>query len=571
MTPPRSIVLVGFMGTGKSAIARELATLLGRECVDLDAVIAEEAGRSIAAVFADEGEAGFRARERAAVARVASRPGLVIAAGGGAVIDPQNRAALMADAEVVLLTASPDVLAERLAADRAARPLLAGDDDLRARIAQLLAERAPHYAGFSRTLDTGGQTPASAAAALAARLDLPHATLEIPVPGPEGLPALAARGVTTSAVVSGRGAACNLGRHLRDRGIDGRVVLAMPAVVREHHGARLQASLEAAGLAHDVLTIRDGDREKTLDQVGEILARLADLGCDRGTCLVAAGGGVTGDLVGLAAALYMRGLGLVMVPTTLLAQVDAHLGGKTGVNGAGAKNLAGAFWPPLLVVSDPCLLATLPDRELAGGYAEVVKTALIGDPGLLDRLEERLVSDEAPSRAGTPGGEAADARGACADPRRDPALLEACATACAAVKGGVVGRDPWELGERRVLNLGHTLGHALEAQSAFGLSHGEAVAIGLVAALRLAVTRGMVPVGLLDRTRRLLAACGLPTVPPAFDPDDLRARLRLDKKRVAGRLRFVLPRAAGEVVVVDDVTEDEALAALAEERTCASS
>ncbi len=548
MSAPRNVVLAGFMGTGKSAVARELAALLGRPCVDLDAEIVAAAGCSIADIFGREGEAGFRAREREAVREASARRGAVIATGGGTILDADNRAALCHDADTVLLTARADVLAARLGPDRASRPLLAGTDDLPTRIASLLGARASRYAGCDQTLDTSDLDPAAAAARLAARLDPPHATIEIPVPGAAGLPALAARGLATSRVISGRGAACQLGRHLRERGIGGRVVLVMPEVVRAHHHGRLAASLAAAGLRHDTVIIRDGDREKTLGQIGELLERLAALGCDRDTCVVAAGGGVTGDLAGFASAIYMRGVSLAMVPTTLLAQVDAHIGGKTGVNGAGAKNLAGSFWPPLLVVSDPVLLATLPDRELAGGYAEVIKTALIGDAALLERLEAAL-----------PGA------------RRDPQLLEACATACAAVKGGVVGRDPWELGERRLLNLGHTLGHALEAESAFGLSHGEAVSLGLVAALRLAVARGIASAELLHRTRRLLRACGLPTTPPAADPEALRARLRLDKKRTAGRLRFILPRAPGDCVVVDDVTEDQALAALEEERTCASS
>jgi 3-dehydroquinate synthase len=390
---------------------------------------------------------------------------------------------------------------------------------------------------------------------LAVRLAVPFTELDIPVPGAEGLPVLAARRLTGSHVVTGRGTACRLGPELRKRGVTGRVVLIMPEVVRDHYLPRLTASLDAVGLPWGLLGIRDGDHEKTFAQVEDLVDALASLSSDRGTCVIAVGGGVTGDLVGFASAVYMRGTALAMVPTTLLAQVDAHIGGKTGVNGRRVKNLAGAFHPPILVVADPCLLATLPDRELAGGLAEVVKTALIGDPALFDRLEAALVDP-------TAGG---------GDPRRDPELLEACVAACAAVKGGVVARDPWELGERRLLNLGHTLGHALEAQSDYGLSHGEAVSIGLVAALQVAVARGAAPRELLDRTRRLLRACGLPTTPPEYDADDLVSRLQLDKKRRDGRQFFVLPRAAGRVVVVDDVDDDEALEALAREQACASS
>jgi 3-dehydroquinate synthase len=261
-----------------------------------------------------------------------------------------------------------------------------------------------------------------------------------------------------------------------------------------------------------------------------------------------------------------------MLPTTLLAQVDAAIGGKTGVNGRLAKNLAGAFHPPLLVLSDPCLLASLPERELAGGYAEVVKTAMIGDRDLFARLERELVMRGTP--AGRQSGSAsgpAPAPGGTADPRRDPELLQACVAGCMRVKGGLVGRDPWDLGDRQLLNLGHTLGHALEAESGFGLSHGEAVSLGLLAAIRLAIGRGLAGGELLGRTRRLLSACGLPIRAPAYEPEELRARLGLDKKRTAGRLRFILPAGIGRVAAVDDVGEDEALASLQEVSRCASS
>jgi len=550
----RNLVLVGFMGTGKTVVGRELATLLGRPFVDLDDRIAARAGCAIPDLFDAEGEAGFRARERAAVAELAGDRGLVIATGGGVLLDPRNRELLAAGGELVLLTADPAVLAARLAADRD-RPLLRAAGDLRARIDVLLAARRPVYADCPHVLDTSELSPLEAAVRLAAGLPLPLGRLAIPVPGAAGHPALAALERDESHVVTGRGASCRLGPELQRAGVAGRVVLLLPEVIRRHYLPRLGASLAAVGLVWDAVTVRDGDAEKTFVQTAELVERLAEAGADRDTCVVAAGGGVTGDLAGFAAAVYMRGIALAMVPTTLLAMVDAHLGGKTGVNGARVKNLAGAFHPPLVVVADPCLLATLPDRELAGGYAEVVKTALIGAPALFERLEREL----APAPAGA------------ADPRRAPALLEACVDACAAVKGGIVGRDPWELGERRLLNLGHTLGHALEAQSGFGLSHGEAVSLGLLAALRLAVERGAAAPELLARTRRVLCACGLPTAIPAFDAADLRDRLRRDKKNRDGELRFVVPYDLGRAAVASDVTVDEALAALAKEQACASS
>lgn len=551
--PPRNIVLTGFMGTGKTAIGRHLATLLGRPFLDLDAVIVQQTGQSIPEIFATDGEAHFRQLECDVAATLSTLPGLVLATGGGTLLDPRNRQALTSTGDLVTLTCSADELAGRLSTT-GDRPLLSGVPDLVGRIEELLTERAATYAGILLTLDTSGRSPESVATELAAMLTLPMAIAEIPVPGAIGHPVLAARGVHTSRVVAGRGAACQLGTQLVDRGIDGQVVMVMPAVVQELYEPRLVASLEAAGLPWQTLVIDDDDQQKTFAQAATLVDRLAALGADRQTCLVAVGGGVTGDLAGFAASIYMRGIALVMVPTTLLAQVDASIGGKTAVNTEDAKNLAGAFHPPLLVTADPCLLASLPDRELAGGLAEVVKTALIGDPELFVRLEYALTA-----------GDEEDV-----DPRRDLSLLEDCVTACAAVKGGVVGRDPWELDERRLLNLGHTVGHALEAQRDLGLSHGEAVSLGLMVALRLSVIKNLADPALMDRTRSLLKNCGLPTTPPEFDLAAVRARLRLDKKRRDGCLQFVLPIAPGNLII-EPVTDDEALAALAEEQACASS
>ncbi len=552
----KNIVLCGFMGTGKTEVGRTLARLLGRPFVDLDDHVTAAAGMPVDAIFAAEGEPGFRRREQAAVAALAPAAGLVLATGGGTLLDPANRRLLAQGGHLVLLQAAPDVLAVRLAGD-ATRPLLAGAPHLATRIADLLAGRAAAYGGLDHAVDTGPLDQTQAAIAVARAVGVPISERAIPVVGAAGHAPLAARGLDETRVVCGRGAVLRLGDELHARGVRGRVVLCLAPPVARHHGEVLQAALAAAGHDTAVLVMPDGDDQKTFARVADLVDELAALGCDREACVVAAGGGVVGDLAGFAAAIYMRGVALAMVPTTLLAMVDAHLGGKTGVNTAGAKNLAGAFHPPLLVVADPVLLATLPDRELACGLAEVVKTALIGDADLFATLEAALI--KRPVGAGTVA------------PRRDAGLLDRCVAGSAAVKAGVVARDPWELGERRVLNLGHTLGHALEAQRALGLAHGEAVAIGLSAACRIAADRGLIEPEVLERTRRLLRACGLPTGAPPVADAPLRACLLLDKKRRGEVLRFVLPLAIGRVAVVEDVTVDEALGALDRERTCASS
>jgi 3-dehydroquinate synthase len=265
--------------------------------------------------------------------------------------------------------------------------------------------------------------------------------------------------------------------------------------------------------------------------------------------VVALGGGVTGDLAGFVAATYMRGLPFVQVPTTLLAQVDASIGGKVGVNHPRFKNLIGAMHQPHVILSDLDTLATLPPRNLASGMAEVVKTVIIGSPGFFETMHATslLIGDPAAS-----GRRLQD----------DATLLDTAVWECARIKAHIVEQDPYEHSRRRVLNLGHTLGHAIEAASGYDtISHGEAVALGLLAAVRVATARGAATRDFLESVRAILTACSLPTAMPPLDADALTAAMSGDKKRRSGGLTFVLPVAPGDVRIVDDVTENELIAA----------
>jgi 3-dehydroquinate synthase len=297
----------------------------------------------------------------------------------------------------------------------------------------------------------------------------------------------------------------------------------------------LAASLSEAGLATVPLTVPSGEDAKTLRVYETLLHQLATQEAHRDDPVVALGGGAVGDLAGFVASTYMRGVPFVQVPTTLLAQVDAAIGGKTAVNLPEGKNLVGTFAQPRLVVADVDTLATLPERELRSGLAEVAKYALTVDHELLDMLER----DPGPVMA------------------RDPATLERLVARCVAAKAGAVAEDERDHGRRLVLNYGHTLGHALERLDAFaGRSHGEAVAVGMVFAARLAEARGVAPAGLAARTGRLLASFGLETDGSLPSPDDILSAFRLDKK-YRGGVRFVLLEDVGRPVVVDDVTDDE--------------
>ena len=327
------------------------------------------------------------------------------------------------------------------------------------------------------------------------------------------------------------------------------VLIVSDSNVAPLYADRLEAVLRSArpSLSIARFELPAGEHEKTLARFGECLDALARLGATRDACVFALGGGVVGDLAGFAASCWMRGIDIVQVPTTLLAMVDSSVGGKTAVDLPAGKNLVGAFHPPRAVVSDTATLRTLPDRELRAGLAEVVKYGAIFDAGFLDWL---------------------DANRSALLERDDAALAEAIARSCR-YKADVVARDPFERGERALLNFGHTFGHAIEAEqgyagSADGLNHGESVAVGMVLAARLSAWLGLAPRADAERLQHLLTAFGLPVeVPAGLSPDALLARMRLDKKAAADGLRFILWDGAGQARVVAGVDEAQVLAVLA--------
>jgi 3-dehydroquinate synthase len=283
------------------------------------------------------------------------------------------------------------------------------------------------------------------------------------------------------------------------------------------------------------LVLPAGEAHKTLDSAAQIFSALAELQASRDACVIALGGGVIGDLAGFAAACWMRGIAFVQMPTTLLAMVDSSVGGKTGVDLPQGKNLVGAFHQPRAVIADTATLATLPDRELRAGFAEVIKYGALGDADFFAWLEKN-----------------ADALLA-----RDPDTLAEAIAHCCAQKAGVVARDETELGERALLNFGHTFGHALETVCGYGkLLHGEAVAIGMHLAARLSARLGMSAAADTARLHDLLVHFGLPTaIPAGTDADALLAAMRLDKKNASGRLRLILWRGVGLAEIAENVDE----------------
>jgi 3-dehydroquinate synthase len=566
MTTP-NIILTGFMGSGKTAVGQVVAERLGRWFVDMDAAIERWAGKPVSAIFAQDGEAAFRQMEAALCRELAGERNLVIATGGGALVSDDNRAALGKSGLLICLDATADVILERLG-EAADRPLLAGSDR-RERIEALLAQRATAYAAIPHHIDTDG-LPVERVAERVIRLAQRAGSgpVRIPVNYPGG----------SYEILIGDGALGELGQAMLAVGLrPGRcAVVSQPAIVVAQAG-RLVEELAEAGFDPAMVEIPDGEAHKTLGTVAGLYDALVAAGLDRRSPVIALGGGVVGDVAGFAAASYLRGVPFVQAPTSLLAMVDASVGGKTGVDLPQGKNLVGAFKQPALVAIDPETLKTLPSDEFRSGLAEVVKHGMIGDPGLFEAMEGRRgeVSSPAPTSEPTPSARRGEvpspssARAPTPEGGGTPPLPLADMIARAVrVKVAVVEADPFEQDRRAALNLGHTFGHAFETLSGYQLRHGEAVSIGLAAATRLAVRLDLCEPDLVARVESLLDRLGLPIRAGGFTPEQVMAAMATDKKRVGSRLRFVLPRAVGDVDLFDDVAPEAVLAVLAELVQC---
>jgi shikimate kinase/3-dehydroquinate synthase len=540
------IVLIGFSGTGKSTVSRLVADRLGWQPFDMDAEIEREWSRPIPAIFASEGEPAFRASERTMLQRSLERERVVIATGGGAVVEPSawdddllGRPGTL----VIALDASPETILARLTAqaraqgDAAERPMLAGNDPL-SRIRRLKGTRQAAYDRAHLTLSVDGIAPEAVAAEIAMVAGVCEGQpLEV------RLEAASA----TSMISIAPGLLQEAGAAVRAQWPKARRAwVVTDANVGHFHGGVIEESLRDAGFDVALRAVPAGEGSKSLSTADELYGWMLLGGIERGDVVVALGGGVVGDLAGFVAATVLRGVGLVQMPTSLLAAVDSSVGGKTGINHAAGKNLIGAFLQPAHVVIDTAALRTLPERELRSGWGEIVKHAII--------------------QRSTPGGERGDLatflqRNVERLKRLEEPAISYLIWRNVALKAAVVAADEREAGIRAFLNFGHTLGHAIEAADYQHL-HGEAIAIGMCAEGELGRLYGTCSAEEKDRIERLVALFDLPNS-TSVEAGRVHALMQTDKKRVAGRQRFVLPLDGGGVVIRDDVPEANVEQALA--------
>ncbi len=538
----RSLVLVGLMGAGKTSIGRRLALRLGLPFRDADAEIEKAAGCTVADLFSRFGEAAFRDGERRVIKRLLTGPPLVLATGGGAFMDPDTRADIRAQGVSVWLRCSLQTLVRRTAG-RSHRPLLAGGDPENI-LASLMVQRHPIYAEADIVVQCGEDSPETTTTKV---LDSLHRFAP-----PRHVPVRLAGG--SYDVLVGTGLLARAGALLAPILPQKRAVIVSDETVAALHMPTLLSGLSETGFETRTVVVSPGESAKSLATYGHVSDALLEAGVERRTAVIALGGGVVGDLAGFAAATVLRGLPFVQIPTTLLAQVDSSVGGKTGINTAFGKNLLGAFYQPRMVLADTLTLATLPPRELRAGYAEIVKAGLIGDAGFFGWCE-------------THGATLLEG---------DPAFqAEAVERACA-FKAGVVGDDEREEkpeNGRALLNLGHTFGHALEAEYGFSgeLLHGEAVSIGLALAFRLSQKLDFCAREDADRVSAHLLATGLPAEIGAlgrrFSVTRLMRHMQHDKKMRDGALSFVLARGIGQAFTSRNVPP-EAVAAVLRDQGC---
>jgi shikimate kinase/3-dehydroquinate synthase len=556
-----NLVITGFSGTGKSLVAREVARRLGWKLYDTDEEIVKQSGKPIAEIFRSQGEGRFRELERDVVRKASQLRRTVIALGGGAIVDPQNYDLLSTTGLIICLEAKPETIYQRLFqrsvanSEAEVRPLLASDNPLQ-RIRQLKASRQPHYARADWTIHTDSLDVAQVAEEVIRAWRLlvgAHSAASSPHPAAsshaDGDVACMVE-TTTHAypVYVGYGLLDKLGEKMKKAALSGTAFIISDENVFSLYGDKITQELKDAGFGTRSYIVPPGEETKSLDYAARIYDFLVQHRAERNDIIVALGGGMVGDLAGFVAATFLRGMPWIQVPTSLIAMVDASIGGKVAVNHPQGKNLIGAFYQPNLVLADCHTLTTLPPRELISGWAEVIKHGLILDKDFFEFLETNVDQLK----------------------QLEPLLLTRAIARSATIKANIVTQDEKERKAiRTLLNYGHTIAHGLEAATEYRrFLHGEAVAIGMMGEARLSSRLGLLSPLAVERQRSLLQRFGLPTsVTDKSLKLDLAAVMRameLDKKVKGKAIHWVLLHDIGKAVIRNDVPQEDVIAVLQE-------
>jgi len=557
-----NLIITGFSGTGKSLVAKEVARGLNWNFIDTDDEIVKQTGKPIAEIFRQDGEARFRELERETIRKACQQRQTVIAIGGGAIVDPQNYELLAKTGLIVCLEAKPETIYERLFREAAyspeteVRPLLANDNPLE-RIRQLKASRQPHYANVDWTVHTDNLNVSQVAEEVIRAwrlLCLVHPHLS-PLPSRErklgsqleasdDVACLVETATQSYPVFVGYGLLDRLGKKMKKAALSGTATVISDENVFSIYGSKVEGILKDAGFAVSSFVVPPGEETKSTDYAVKIYDFLVEHRVERDDIIVAMGGGMVGDLAGFIAATFLRGVPWVQVPTSLVAMVDASIGGKVGVNHPEGKNLIGAFYQPNMVLADTQTLTTLPQRELTSGWAEVIKHGMILDEEFVQFL----------------GGNVNMLT------KLEPELLTRAIARSATIKAQVVSQDEKEReGKRTILNYGHTIAHGLEAATHYKrFLHGEAVAIGMVGASKLSQRVGLLPSAAVERQQALLQKFGLPTGFSGLGLAEITRAMELDKKTKEKAIRWVLLQDIGKVVIRSDVPQQDVLAVLQE-------
>lgn len=511
------------MGTGKTTVGKNLAKQLDYQFIDTDHLIEERIGMTIAEYFKKEGEAAFRRQEELLAQELAEREGHIISTGGRFMLNPDNAAALSKTGRVFCLVATPDEILDRVTGDTEnVRPLLQVENPME-NIVELLQQRKDGYGRFSQFVTSQKEA------------DMVAQDIAGIVKGQQDLRLAINTSSAHYEFIVGGGLLPFVSQLAR---IEGPIAVITDATVGPLYA-------RSCGQVDTVITVPPGRQNKTLNTAQTIYEQLLDAGFDRYGTIIALGGTVISELAGFIAATYMRGVDCVQCPTSLLAMADTSIGGKSGIDVAETKNLVGTIQQPKAVIADVATLASLSPRAFASGMAEIIKHGLLVKSDLLSKIESGKWKDESGFK--------------------QPPLseLQSLVAQSIQIKINIIQKDPYDERERILLNLGHTFANAIEKLSGHRISHGEAVAIGLVTAAQLSCNLGHCRPEVTGRIERALTSADLPTrIPHSLDPAALMEAMKRDKKRRSGKQRYVLLKDVGDAFATDEVPEKTVLETL---------